>query len=293
MKQARSPNVLCFGEVLWDELPQSRQIGGAPLNVAYHLSKLGCAGWMVSSVGDDKPGRDLLGQLADLGVATDLIGKSAARETGLVAVTLDNGSPQFQIAEDCAWDYIDFPDQLPAFCMPVDAIVYGSLAQRNAHNRSTLRSLFNAAPAALRVFDVNLRPPFDELELVRSLAEKAHLLKLNTEEAATLLGRNGPLSNLEASALELQQNTDCNRVCITAGSSGAGLLVGGDWHWVDAIPVQELDTVGAGDAFLAALVEGIVASNDPPGTTLRKAARLASFVAGSEGATPRYTVEDL
>lgn len=293
MKKTRLRNVLCFGEVLWDQLPNSRQIGGAPLNVAYHLSRLGCSGWPVSCVGDDAAGREMLDQLAAQAIATELIGKTADRETGAVTVTLDRGAPQFRIAEDVAWDYIDLPDKLPDRCMPVDAVVYGSLAQRSPHNRTTLYSLFDAASTALRVFDVNLRPPFDASELIWTLAGNAHLIKLNRQEAAALLRQSVPSGDLEASARSLQKRTGCDRICITAGSSGAGLLLLDDWHWVDAVPVKVHDTVGAGDAFLAVLVQGILSSDTTAEAMLDKAASLASFVAGSEGATPRYAVGDL
>ena len=293
MTEVRTPNVICFGEALWDCLPEGRHVGGAPLNVAYHLSRLGCSAWPVSSVGDDSTGRELLEQLQDRGLPTELIGTRTDKRTGLVNVSLDHGIPTFDVVEDVAWDYIDLPDGFPGSSQPIDAVVYGSLAQRAAHNRETLRRLFDATPEALRVFDVNLRPPFDAPARIWALAHEASLIKLNDEEAAILLGPGSPSGNFEASARALRKQTGCDRICITAGSAGAGLLYLDAWHWVDAVPVRVRDTVGAGDAFLAALTQGLLVSPERPEAALHRAVILASFVAGSDGATPHYKSDDL
>jgi len=286
-------NVLCFGEALWDCLPEGRHLGGAPLNVAYHLSRLGCSAWPVSRVGDDSAGRELLDQLQDWELPIELVGTTPKWQTGLVNVSLDEGCPTFHIVEDVAWDYIALPKSLPGSCKPVDVIVYGSLAQRTANNREALQHLFDAAPDALKVFDVNLRPPFDELARVWTLARETSLIKLNDEEAAILLGQSSPSKNIEASARALRKQTGCDRICITVGSAGAGLLYQDLWYWVDAVPVQVRDTVGAGDSFLAALVQGLLVLAERPEATLNRAAILASFVAGSDGATPDYAFDDL
>ncbi len=293
MTEVRPPNVMCFGEALWDCLPEGRHAGGAPLNVAYHLSRLGCSAWLVSSVGDDSTGRELLEQLNDWKLPTELIGIRSSRRTGLVTVSLDRGSPTFHIEEDVAWDYIDLPDSIPDTCQPVDAVVYGSLAQRAAYNRESLQRLFDEAPEALKIFDVNLRPPFDASACIRKLASEANLIKLNAEEAAILLGQGSALKDIEASARALRMQTGSEHICITADSAGAGLLYQDEWHWIDAVPVQVRDTVGAGDSFLAALVQGLLVSPERPEAALHRAVILSSFVAGSDGATPRYTFADL
>jgi fructokinase len=211
----------------------------------------------------------------------------------MVNVSLDRGSPTFHVEEDVAWDYIDLPDSFPGSSQPIDAVVYGSLAQRAAYNRETLQRLFDETPEALKVFDVNLRPPFDATARIRTLAHEASLIKVNDEEAAILLGQSSPSKDFEASARALRKQTGCDRICITAGSAGAGLLYLDAWHWVDAVPVQVRDTVGAGDAFLAALVQGLLVSPERPEEALDRAVILASFVAGSDGATPRYKFDDL
>ena len=293
MMEVQAPKVLCFGEILWDCLPEGRYPGGSPLNVAYHLSRLGCSAWPVSRVGNDSGGRELLKQLADWGVSTELIGITTNSQTGRVNVTLDRGSPTFDIVEDVAWDYIGLPERLPASCRPIDAVVYGSVAQRTTHNREVLQQLFDRTPEALRVFDVNMRSPYDAPARIRALARTADLLKLSDEEAVILLDQSSPLKDIEASARALQQQTGCERVCITAGASGGGLLYNDMWHWVDSVPVEVRDTVGAGDSFLAALLQGLLLSPDGPAAALKRAATLASLVVGSEGATPRYTADGL
>jgi len=289
----RSPKVLCIGEILWDRLPSGKKIGGAPLNVAYHLSQLGCSAWPVSCVGDDPLGHELLNEIEAKDVATDLIGKSADRPTGVVDVALEQGSPTFHIAEDSAWDYIEIADELDENCLPVDAVIYGSLAQRKPHNRETLQKLFRQTPAALKVFDVNLRPPYDCHDRVWGLASDAQLFKLNDEEAVRLLDDSSAAMDLEASARKLQKRVGCERVCITAGSKGAGLLDSNTWYRVDAVATDVRDTVGAGDSFLAALVHGLLVVPDQAGAALDRAATLAAFVAGSDGAAPDYTPDDL
>lgn len=287
---AESPSVLCFGEVLWDCLPDGRFIGGAPLNVAYHLTKLGCRAWPVTSVGGDALGRELLDRIGETGIATDLISVRAERQTGVVQVTLDEGSPSYEIVEDVAWDYIDVPDRLPDNCQPVAAIVYGSLAQRGEYNRHSLEQLLQRAASALKVFDVNRRPPFDSPALIWELAETADLIKLNDEEAGWLLGIDAATLEFEHAARAVAARADCESVCITAGAVGAGLLIGDRWCWVDATPTEVRDTIGAGDSFLAALVHGVLTSPEHPRSVLQTASRLAAFVAGSDGATPEYSL---
>lgn len=293
MTKQRAPKVMCFGEALWDCLPDGRHLGGSPLNVAYHLSKLGCSAWLASSVGDDSDGLELLRQLDDWATPTEFIGMRSDKPTGLVNIAINQGLPTYHIVEDVAWDYIDLPKRLPDHAKPLDAIVYGSLALRSDHNRASLRQLCEVEANALRVFDVNLRPPFDSLDLIWSLMREASLIKLNDEEVVTVLGLSSAEIDFEANTRELSLQTGCKRICITAGAAGAGLLYEGTWHWIDAVPVNVRDTVGAGDSFLAALVQGLLVSPEKPNAALQRAVVLASFVAGSNGATPSYRYEDI
>jgi fructokinase len=285
-------NVLCFGEALWDCLPEGRFPGGASLNVACHLARLGSSAWLVSGVSDDADGNELLERMRDWRISVELVGRESGKPTGTVRVSLDNGAPTYDIVEDVAWDCIDIPASLPDACTPVGAIVYGSLAQRTAHNRNSLQKLFGLAPGAMKVFDVNMRPPHDSPELIRKLMQDADLVKLNDEEASALFGETSDSGKLETIARTIAEQTRCDRICITAGSEGAGLLDTSQWVWADSHPVAVRDTVGAGDAFLAALVDGLLSTPGQPAEILERASRLAGFVASSDGATPDYRSQE-
>ena len=281
-------SVLCFGEALWDCPPAGRFVGGAPLNVAYHLTKLGVRAWPFSSVGDDRLGQELLNRIRDWGVPIDLIGVAVGKPPGVVNVTVVVGSPSYDIATDVAWDHIAVPGELPADVEPIGAVVFGSLAQRGRHNRDSLQQLLAIAASALKVFDVNLRPPFVSLARVWRLAGQADLIKLNDEEAGVLLNLRQRSPAPEQIARELSRRSQCARVCLTCGSAGAGYLDAGDWYWSDSESVEVADTIGAGDSFLAALLHGLLTAPDRPDRALKTAARLAGFVAANAGATPDY-----
>ena len=155
MPKSRSANVICFGEALWDVLPSMRSVGGAPLNVAYHLKKLGVRAWPMSGVGNDPLGEELKSHIEEWGLPSDLICSVADRETGRSLVTVLEGEPNFEVLKDVAWDYIDVPENWPVECQPAEALVFGSLAQRSARNRAVLDAMFVAMPNALKVLDVN------------------------------------------------------------------------------------------------------------------------------------------
>ncbi len=285
-------NVLCFGEVLWDVLPDGRHAGGAPMNVAYHLCRLGVDGWPVSSVGDDQLGRELKAKLASWHVPRDLVGTVRDMPTGTVQVMLENGLPTYDIVRDVAWDQIDVPESLPAGCEPVAALVYGSLALREEYNRKSLLRLLDHASDTIKVFDVNLRAPFDDRDLAWRLARASDFVKLNDEELVFLLERDDALVDLETSARELAERANVDRVSVTCGADGAGFLDRGSWFRAASRPVTVRDTIGAGDSFLAALVTGTLTSPDQPEKNLRFASELAGFVASSDGATPSYEIRE-
>ena len=288
--QLSGPIALCFGEMLWDALPRGLFPGGAPMNVAYHLSRFGVRSAPVSAVGRDVLGDELLRRVRGWGLETSLISVREDKPTGLVRVHVDGHGPAYTIAEDVAWDWIDVPEKLPRMVEQADALIYGSLAQRAENNRKQLQRLFTVCKRALKVFDVNLRAPYDPSDLVWSLAKTADVIKLNDDEVRRLLGRNYSSTQLEQAARDFSARTNCPRICITAGSNGAGLLLDSQWFRAPAEPVQIKDTVGAGDSFLAALVNGLLTGKEPAVNILTRACRLAEFVASSDGATPAYTI---
>ena len=290
MPASRSANVICFGEALWDVLSSMRSVGGAPLNVAYHLKKLGVRAWPMSGVGNDLLGEELRSQIEEWGLPSDLICSVADRETGRSLVTVLEGEPNFEVLKDVAWDYIDVPENWPVECQPAEALVFGSLAQRSARNRAVLDAMFVAMPNALKVLDVNLRDAFEDYEQIWALARSADLVKLNDEEMQALMQTTATRANAEDCARRFQRQAGCDTVCMTMGAQGAGLLRCDEWHWVDAVPVKVRDTVGAGDSFLAGLIYGLLITQEDATATLRRSATLASFVASSDGATPDYDI---
>jgi len=280
--------VLCFGEILWDSLPDGLHAGGAPFNVAYHLHQLGQPVHIVSAVGRDFLGDELLRRLKHWELATAGVTRHADRPTGYVRAALAaGGDAHYEIGTNVAWDRIELPSGTRQAAATTRAIVFGSLAQRSPVNRKALERLLAALPAdSLRIFDVNLRPPHDDLDLVRSLARHATMLKLNAAEAERLTG--GAPGDEEARARVLAAETGCALVCVTAGARGAGLLRAGRWHWELGRPVAVVDTVGAGDAFLAALIFHSLRGRLAEEEILARACRLGEWVAGRRGATPTY-----
>jgi len=284
------PSVTCFGEILWDFLPGGAFPGGAPCNVAYHLHGLGARVQLVSAVGCDLLGDELLRRLRQWGLGLDGIARNRDRPTGSVRATLGAaGDAHYAIAGDVAWDGIPAGAPVLEAAARADAFVFGSLAQRSAFNRATLDRLLAVLPArALRIFDVNLRAPYDDLPRVRALARQATVLKLNSAEAARLARGSAAPDDGEAQARALAAEFGCDRIVVTAGARGAGLLHGADWTWEPGRPVTVVDTVGAGDAFLASFALHLLAGRHTDHEILARACRLGEWVASRPGATPAY-----
>jgi fructokinase len=282
--------VLCFGEMLWDSLPRGLFPGGAPMNVAYHLRQLGLRAAPVSAVGRDALGDELLRRVTAWDLKTDFIRVRDDKPTGLVRVRIEKGGPAYDIVENAAWDWIELPETPPESVGQTGALIFGTLAQRAEQNRKQFARLRELCGQALKVFDVNLRPPYDSPELVWSLAKTADVIKLNHDEAMRLLGKIYATAELESAARDLSARTNCPRVCITAGGDGSGLLMDSHWTWLPSNPIKAKSTVGAGDSFLAALVHGLLAGNKSSEDILTRARALAEFVASQDGATPAYTV---
>ena len=290
MKRPTPPRVVCFGEILWDFLPDALHAGGAPFNVAYHLHRQGAEVHVASAVGRDPLGAELLRRLDAWGIATGGIARDRKRPTGYVRAELGaGGDARYEIIRGVAWDCIPATPVSLAAARHSDAFIFGSLAQRSSANRGALRHLLAALrPETLRVFDVNLRPPFDDLKRVRRLAREATLLKLNADEAARLAGATKSFAGgEEAHARALAAELGCPIVVVTAGARGAGFLRHGRWHWAKAKAVKVVDTVGAGDAFLATLVAQLLAGH-AGADALARACRTGEWVATCRGATPAY-----
>lgn len=291
MPAAKKPVLLCFGEILWDFLPDGLFPGGAPFNVAYHAHQLGLKARLVSAVGRDLLGDELLRRLEGWGIATDLILRHNGLPTGYVQATVKpGGDADYEIVQSVAWDQILVAEDVVRAAVGAQAFVFGSLAQRGPFNQNAVRRILEVLPPkAWRVFDVNLRPPFDDLNLVNERAAQAHVLKVNAAEAARIAaGEEEQAGQEEKHARLLAERFGNNIVCVTAGQRGAGLLRGDRWHWEKGKKTAVTDTIGAGDAFLASLVTSLLKGRSSDGELLARACRHGEWVASQRGATPAY-----
>lgn len=290
---ANVPVIACFGEIVWDCLPRGIFLGGAPLNVAYHLKRLGLDPRLISAVGWDFLGEEALRRLSSWNLDLSFIARRG-NPTGTVRATLsDSGVAHYIFDPSPAWEHISVSLSALAETPPPTAIVFGTLACRESSNRNMLDTLLGAWRAAPRVVDLNLRPPFDQREAVDFALARASLLKLNDEELSTLLqdaACETPAAIAEA-AFRLAKLRRIERICVTAGAKGAGLLWDGTWHWASARPVKVCDTVGAGDAFLAGLLAALFLRRETPERALAAACRLGEYVATQDGATPSYRLD--
>ena len=286
MRKMTDP-IFCFGEMLWDVLPGGRRPGGAPMNVAYHLSRFGRNAFPISAVGRDPAGDALLDHLRRWKVPTDWVARVELLPTGEVFAEIDDtGNATYEIVEPSAWDAIPISDTLLEQVKSASALVFGSLAQRREENQRRLKQVLHTLPFnSLRVFDVNLRPPFDDLQLVGRLARHANVLKVNHDEAARLGGHSPDA--MEENARAMASTSESALICVTAGRGGAGILSKNVWIFEEGRDVVVGDTVGAGDSFLAALIDGLLGGKPIP-EILKRACRVGEFVATQTGATPAY-----
>lgn len=277
--------ILCFGEILWDAFGDEKVAGGAPMNVARHLVQQGASVLFASRVGADGSGNGLVDFLKGNGLYSDLIQTDAQLPTCEVTVQLDaGGHATYIIPEPVSWDNIQTTDVLNTAAKQATAIVYGSLACREKSTSDTLLNLLDETKA-LKIFDVNLRPPHYTLATIETLAAKADVIKMNEDEAALLIG--GNTNNLRENITEFQKKYHAQTICVTRGGDGA--IVWHDYQFYEhpGCKVEVVDTVGAGDSFLATFINGLI-NNNPMDDTLQKACAVGAFVAGKRGANPKY-----
>ena len=277
--------ICCFGEVLWDVFPKHRKIGGAPLNVALRLNSFQNDVCMISRIGKDYDGEQLLNYLEQTELNLDHVQTDEILKTGLVQVQLtDPGSATYDIVFPSAWDAIKLNKKLVADVKLCDAFVYGSLITRNAISNHTLKSLLEIAK--YRVFDVNLRPPFYTLEVLKELMLKADFIKFNDEEITYICGKLGFESNaIEAQIKFISKNTNTHQICVTLGGEGAILFINNTIYENGGYKVEVQDTVGAGDSFLAALIHKLI-HQEQPQKALDFACVIGAIVASKSGANP-------
>ena len=295
MQSNSKPLAIGVGEVLWDLLPAGKQLGGAPANFAYHAHALGAEALVVSRVGDDALGREILERLRGLGLRTDGISVDPAAPTGTVNVALDaQGVPNFTIHENVAWDLLEAAPAILAEAARADVICFGTLGQRHAAARGAIRAVLCSAPAsALRIFDINLRQRFYSREVIDDSLRLANVLKLNDAELP-VVARLLDLAGDERAQLEqLAARYGLRAIALTKGAQGSLLFVAlsadsgtaGRFVSRPAARIKVVDTVGAGDAYTAALALGLLAGHEPE-RIQEHAHRVAEFFCTQPGATP-------
>jgi fructokinase len=281
------PVFVGIGEVLWDLLPGGRQFGGAPANFAYHGKALKADAYVVSCVGRDELGDDILAHLDHLGLGHDHVAVDPEHPTGTVSVRLDAaGKPDYVIHEQVAWDYLRLLPQTLGLAARADAVCFGSLAQRYVVSRLAIRDfLTTTRPECLRVFDINLRQHFYNVDTVAVGLEAADVLKLNDEELpviARLLSIHG---TLEETLATLCRRYDLKLIALTEGPRGSLLFSPHAQSRHGGHRTEVVDTVGAGDAFTAVLAYGLLSGASLDAIN-EQANRVASFVCSRAGATP-------
>ena len=278
-----------LGELLWDMFPEGKQLGGAPANFAYMTSLLGDEGVVASRVGSDALGRAAGRRLERLGVRARHLQLDPDRPTGTVKVSVDPaGQPTFDIAESVAWDFFAWTPEWRALAERADAVCFGSLAQRCPQSRATVRAFLRALrPGTTRVFDVNLRQSFYDAETLSESAKLADIMKVNTEEIAIVakLLRIPFIYDELRAAHWLRDILGLKLVCITRGAKGSLIVSADETSEHPGYRIHVADTVGAGDAFTAALVYHYLRHASVP--TLNEAAnRMGAWVSSQVGATP-------
>jgi len=275
-----------IGEVLWDVLPEGKKLGGAPANFAYHVSQFGFESRIVSAIGPDMLGEELLSGLGDKGL--DCMIETVPYPTGTVQVELDgNGIPCYDIRQDVAWDNIPFTPGLEALAKTTGAVCFGSLAQRSPVSRDTINRFIDAMPeGSLRIFDINLRQNFYTKDIVCNSMRKCNILKINNEELETVSVMLGlPDGPQQSRAKALLSMFGLKALILTCGATGSHVFTSEETSYIATPQVEVADTVGAGDSFTAAFVSGLL-----KGLDIRQAHRLAvetsAFVCTQEGAMP-------
>ena len=292
-KDAYSPLCVGIGELLWDLLPSGKALGGAPVNVAAHAAQLGVRGAAVSAVGDEPEGREILQRLQALGVDASGVQVRNDLPTGAVDVKLEAaGVPSFTIRAPAAWDAIAMDAVLERLAGEAGAVVFGSLAQRDPRSRDAIQTFLRAVrPGCLKVFDVNLRRPFLLPQVILDSLELADVLKLNDEELPVLAELLGLQAEDETARLQaIRKLFNLYLVVYTRGAKGSRMITEYQDESHPVYPVKIEDTVGAGDAFTAAVTVGLLQGMELPAIQ-ELAGRVASFVCSRAGAVPRLPEE--
>lgn len=278
--------IVGMGEALWDVLPEGKKIGGAPANFAYHVSQFGLDSRVVSAVGGDALGKEILDNFSEKRLKCHIA--TVPYPTGTVQVELDpNGVPQYDIKENVAWDNIPFTSELEDLAKQTTAVCFGSLAQRNVVSRETIHKFLDAMPEdSLKVFDINLRQNFYTTDTLCESMRKCNILKINDEELVTVSRLFGyPGIDLENKCWILLAKYNLKMLILTCGVNGSYVFTPGEVSFVETPKVEVADTVGAGDSFTATFIASVL-QGKPVKAAHKLAVEVSAYVCTQQGAMP-------
>jgi fructokinase len=282
---------ICYGEILWDVLPDGPQPGGAPINVAYHLNKLGITSSLVSKIGDDLNGHKLETLLDSWGIKKHLLQIDHEHPTSQVLAKMNNGNEvSYEIIFPVAWDFINDSQNIAEQIKPSTYFIFGSLGSRNHVSRNTLMQLLEQD--AIKVFDINLRPPFINRDLLSNLLHKADIVKFNQAELEMAQSFfRGSLGNEAEQIKFIQHHFNVHEIIVTKGEFGASYYKYDKAYHSAGIGVEVNDTIGSGDSFLAAFIASHF-RQEAPEIILKNAIAMGGFIATKKGGCPDYRIEE-
>lgn len=282
------PVIVGIGEALWDVLPEGKKIGGAPANFAYHVSQFGLDSLVISAIGKDKLGEEIIENFNEKKLTYHL--PEVDYPTGTVQVEIDQvGVPQYNIKENVAWDNIPFTKELEKIAKHTRAVCFGSLAQRSVVSRNTILSFLDAMPKdddVLKVFDINLRQGFYSKEIICESLRRCNILKINDEELVTGSRLKGyPGIDLQDKCWILLGKYNLKMLILTCGVNGSYVFTPGNVSFQPTPKVEVADTVGAGDSFTATFISSII-KGLPVEEAHKKAVQVSAYVCTQNGAMP-------
>ena len=285
------PEVICYGEILWDVLPTGEVPGGAPMNVAYHLNKLGHTPGVITRIGKDDRGAKLISLLEGKNISTQHVQHDKLLPTGIVYATPNQHNEMaYDIVAPVAWDVIEWNIDFETLFADDTYFVFGSLIARNLTSRSTLLKLLSIAKN--KILDVNLRPPHYSVDFLRDLLTYADIVKMNLDELNFISSWFGDLSSTEERINVVRDKFELDTVIVTKGGDGALLAINGKIYSHPGFKVVVQDTVGSGDSFLAAIISGLIEKR-PPEHILEFACAVGALVTSKKGGWPEYEMEDV
>ena len=279
-------SIVCFGEVLWDLYPDKKIIGGAPFNVFSRLHNLGNNVDFISSIGNDKLGNEILEHFNQNNYSSKFLNIDEKYETGSVIITLKNGEPSYKILSNVAWDFIPLKASYDEILSDLDILVYGSLASRNIGSFKTLKEL--TKQSKFNILDLNIRESYYDFEKVSYLVNSADFLKVNLEELELinqLFKFN--ISDTQNLIFKILKQFDLKYVCVTNGEIESMIYDGKNFEIAKSFEVDPIDNVGAGDNFLAALINELFIKKNNLKSSLRIASAYGAITTTKNGAVPK------